>query len=165
LNWFTVAHLVQEVEVFQLFGLHPLDEAPAKTASNWYGPGFEGAVKVPANFPLVVVTIDVVTVFRGSHLFDPICLYIKVTVLPVGTCGSECLIDVTWPEKETEALAGNPEDILSVVCVSIQLILAPTLGIAATNKTKTVTTATAKLVLFVLFFRRTIFSVSEVFDH
>ena len=153
---------MQDVEVFQLFGFHPLDEAPAKTASNWYGPGFEGEVKVPANFPLVVVTIDVVTAFRGSHLFDPRCLYIKVTILPEGTCGSECLIDVTWPEKETEVLAGNPEGILSVVCVSIEMSLAPTLGIAATNKTKTVTTAMAMLAPFALVFRLFIFFLLRV---
>jgi hypothetical protein len=76
---------MHDVEVFQQF---PPDEAPTKTASNWYEPGVDGAVKVPAKFPPKVV----VTVFRVSQVVDPRCLYIKVTVLPTGTAGNEIVI-------------------------------------------------------------------------
>jgi hypothetical protein len=57
-NWFTHAHFMQDVEVFQQFPLLPPDEVWLKTAWNWYGPGVDGAVKVPAKLPpAVVVTV------------------------------------------------------------------------------------------------------------
>lgn len=94
---------------------------------------------MPAKLPPAVVT----TVFRVNQECDPRCLYIKVTVLPRGTAGSECLTGVTWPEKGTVLCAGKAEGRIRVVCVSICLTLALTLGIEANNKTKTATIAVA----------------------